>query len=343
MSHWSRSAAGSFRIPESANKKVRMRSCVEWEKTQFTLALKIYLIRDYNLFLYLSLSLSLFFLHGGNTPLKHRLKRAFVSAAYVIEKDPTFLEFDTLLSLLQSMKLARAAFPALALVECMFKNRKAGLSTDEKLDYMKPDLPACNAALEACCRQMESLSDAESVIESMSVIGFLGYLYARKGLKEKINELESLMDGKFKEGKTKLDHALADAFLNALVKGGFFGTAMQVVEKCREMKVFVDKCIVVEGLCCVYASDVPGEISKLINMQRLLIADNLIERLPGNLGKLQSLKVLILDGNRISCLPDELGQLIRLEQLSISRNMLIYLPDTIGSLRNVPSVVECLE
>ena len=69
------------------------------------------------------------------------------------------------------------------------------LSTDEKLDYMKPDLPACNAALEACCRQMESLSDAESVIESMSVIGFLGYLYARKGLKEKINELESLMDG----------------------------------------------------------------------------------------------------------------------------------------------------
>ncbi|KAF3487449.1 hypothetical protein F2Q69_00056650 [Brassica cretica] len=187
---------------------------------------------------------------------------------------------------------------------------------------------------------MESLSDAESVIESMSVIGFLGYLYARKGLKEKINELESLMDGKFKEGKTKLDHALADAFLNALVKGGFFGTAMQLVEKCREMKVFVDKWRYKavsgdEGLCCVYASDVPGEISKLINMQRLLIADNLIERLPGNLGKLQSLKVLILDGNRISCLPDELGQLIRLEQLSISRNMLIYLPDTIGSLRNL--------
>ncbi|CAN7080907.1 unnamed protein product [Brassica oleracea var. botrytis] len=124
---------------------------------------------------------------------------------------------------------------------------------------------------------------------------------------------------------------------------------MQVVEKCREMKVFVDKWRYKavsgdEGLCCVYAADVPGEISKLINMQLgftkmlkflRLIADNLIERLPGNLGKLQSLKVLILDGNRISCLPDELGQLIRLEQLSISRNMLIYLPDTIGSLRNL--------
>ncbi|XP_010522824.1 PREDICTED: plant intracellular Ras-group-related LRR protein 7 isoform X2 [Tarenaya hassleriana] len=82
-------------------------------------------------------------------------------------------------------------------------------------------------------------------------------------------------------------------------------------------------------------TNVPGEISKLINMQRLVIADNLIECLPGNLGKLQSLKILILDGNRISCLPDELGQLVRLEQLSISRNMLIYLPDTIGSLRNL--------
>ncbi|CAN7080908.1 unnamed protein product [Brassica oleracea var. botrytis] len=100
------------------------------------------------------------------------------------------------------MKLARAASPALALVECMFKNRffvpfdlwgglvidicrengtlasflkvfkeSCRLSTDEKLDYMRPDLHACNAALEACCRQMESLSDVESVIESMSMIG----------------------------------------------------------------------------------------------------------------------------------------------------------------------------
>ncbi|KAH0897391.1 hypothetical protein HID58_046959 [Brassica napus] len=355
---------------------------------------------------------------GGDTPLRHRLKRAFVSAAYVIEKDPTFLEFDTLLTLLQSMKLAKAASPALTLVECMFKNRffvpfdlwgglvidicresgtlasflkvfkeSCRLSTDEKLGYMKPDLAACNASLEACCLQMESLTDAESVIESMSVIGvkpdestfgFLAYLYARKGLKEKIKELESLMDGRsggigvyvpilkayckenrtaeatqlvteisstgvqldvetyqalieasmtkqdfvsaltlfrdmretrvtdlkgsyltimtgllenqrpelmaafveevledprveyepnhqtylslingyvsceryfevvvlwkeFKEGKAKLDHALADAFLNSLVKGGFFGTAMQVVEKCKEMKIFVDK------------------------------------------------------------------------------------------------------
>ncbi|RID74744.1 hypothetical protein BRARA_B01830 [Brassica rapa] len=174
-------------------------------------------------------------LGGGDTPLRHRLKRAFVSAAYVIEKDPTFLEFDTLLALLQSMRLSKAAAPALALVECMFKNRffvpfdlwgglvidicrengsltsflkvfkeSCRVAIDEKLGYMKPGLEACNAALEACCLQMESLTDAESVIELMAVMGvkpdestfgFLAYLYARKGLKEKIKELESLMDG----------------------------------------------------------------------------------------------------------------------------------------------------
>ncbi|KAF5198782.1 Leucine-rich repeat-containing protein [Thalictrum thalictroides] len=81
--------------------------------------------------------------------------------------------------------------------------------------------------------------------------------------------------------------------------------------------------------------DIPMEICKLINMQRLVLADNLIERLPMNLGKLQSLKVLTLDGNRVTNLPSELGLLVRLERLSISGNLLISLPETIGSLRNL--------
>ncbi|RVW31725.1 Plant intracellular Ras-group-related LRR protein 7 [Vitis vinifera] len=81
--------------------------------------------------------------------------------------------------------------------------------------------------------------------------------------------------------------------------------------------------------------DIPMEISKLINMQRLILADNLIERLPMNLGKLQSLKVMTLDGNQVTTLPDELGMLVRLERLSISGNLLTCLPETIGSLRNL--------
>ncbi|BBG94325.1 Pentatricopeptide repeat superfamily protein [Prunus dulcis] len=39
----------------------------------------------------------------------------------------------------------------------------------------------------------------------------------------------------------KFDHNMVDAFLYALVKGGFFDAVMQVVEKSQEMKVFVDK------------------------------------------------------------------------------------------------------
>ncbi|KAL0442152.1 UNVERIFIED_CONTAM: Plant intracellular Ras-group-related LRR protein 7 [Sesamum radiatum] len=81
--------------------------------------------------------------------------------------------------------------------------------------------------------------------------------------------------------------------------------------------------------------DIPMEISKLINLQRLVLADNLIGRLPMNLGKLQSLKVMTLDGNRVTTLPDELGQLVKLERLSISGNLLVNLPETIGSLRNL--------
>ncbi|KAL6575298.1 hypothetical protein OROMI_012583 [Orobanche minor] len=43
------------------------------------------------------------------------------------------------------------------------------------------------------------------------------------------------------ERRFQLDHSLVDAFLYALVKGGFFDAVMQVVERSREMKIFVDK------------------------------------------------------------------------------------------------------
>lgn len=39
----------------------------------------------------------------------------------------------------------------------------------------------------------------------------------------------------------EFDRGLIDAFLYALVKGGFFDAAMQVVEKANELKIFVDK------------------------------------------------------------------------------------------------------
>jgi hypothetical protein len=41
--------------------------------------------------------------------------------------------------------------------------------------------------------------------------------------------------------RIKFDQNLVDAFLYAMVKGGFFDAVMQVVEKSEEMKIFVDK------------------------------------------------------------------------------------------------------
>ncbi|XP_057963218.1 pentatricopeptide repeat-containing protein At1g69290 [Malania oleifera] len=165
----------------------------------------------------------------------HNLKRAFASVVFLIEKNPKLLEFETVETLLSAMNSANTAAPAFALIKCMFRNRyyvpfsiwgnvlaeisrKNGsfdsflrvfgencrIALDEKLEFMRPNLVACNAALEGCCCELESVSDAEKVVETMSVLdvqpdelsfGFLAYLYAVKGLEEKIVELEGLMKG----------------------------------------------------------------------------------------------------------------------------------------------------
>ncbi|PIA63091.1 hypothetical protein AQUCO_00200842v1 [Aquilegia coerulea] len=165
----------------------------------------------------------------------HNLKRAFASVIFLLEKKPNVLDNETIRILLLAMKSANTAAPAFALVKSMFKNRfflpfsiwgdslieisrKNGnfvgflrvfnencrIALNEKLDFMKPNLVACNAALEGCCCDLESVSDAENVVETMSVLGvrpdeasfgFLAYLYALKGLEDKIVELERLMEG----------------------------------------------------------------------------------------------------------------------------------------------------
>lgn len=181
----------------------------------------------------------------------HNLKRAFASVVYLIEKKPELIEYETLRTLLNSMKNARTAAPAFALVKSMFKNRffmpfnlwgdvlvdisricgsftsflsvfyeNYRIVLDEKLDFLKPDLAACNAALEGCCRELESVRDAERVMEIMSVLGLrpdeytfglLGYLYAVKGRSEKISELEALI--------SKFGFSQKNVFFSNLISG----------------------------------------------------------------------------------------------------------------------------
>ncbi|KAK2408368.1 hypothetical protein QL285_043885 [Trifolium repens] len=53
----------------------------------------------------------------------HNLKRAFASTIFLIQKNPNLIDFDTIHTMLLSMKSANTASPAFALVRTMFKNR----------------------------------------------------------------------------------------------------------------------------------------------------------------------------------------------------------------------------
>ncbi|KNA16569.1 hypothetical protein SOVF_087600 [Spinacia oleracea] len=193
----------------------------------------------------------------------HNLKRAFTAVVFLVEKNPNLLDFDSVSRVLSSMAAANYAAPAFSLVKCMFKNRffvpfdmcgpvlveiskKNGsfvgylgvfhencrVAIDEKLDFMKPNLDACNAALEGCCSDLESVEEAERVIELMSVLGvrpnelsfgLLGYLYALKGLEGKIVELGSLMGGFGFTDKM--------VFLSYLIRGYVKAGSMESVSK----------------------------------------------------------------------------------------------------------------
>lgn len=181
----------------------------------------------------------------------------------MVEKNPNLLDFDSVKRVLSSMAVANTAAPAFSLVKCMFKNRffvpfhvwgpllvdisrKNGtfvmylgvfhencrVAIEERLDFMIPDLGACNAALEGCCFDLESVKDAERVIELMSILGvrpdelsfgLLGYLYALKGLEEKIIELESMMGGFGFTDKV--------VFLSNLIRGYVKGGSVESVSK----------------------------------------------------------------------------------------------------------------
>ncbi|XP_014519763.1 pentatricopeptide repeat-containing protein At1g69290-like [Vigna radiata var. radiata] len=125
-----------------------------------------------------------------------------------MEKNPLLLQHDTLHHMLLSIKGSNTAALAFSLVRSMLgfrlfeENCRAAL--EERVEFMNPDVGACNAALEGCCCELKFVSDAKRVMGTMSSLGvrpdesnfgFLGYLYALKGLEEKIKELDVLMGG----------------------------------------------------------------------------------------------------------------------------------------------------
>ncbi|KAK7309872.1 hypothetical protein RJT34_06958 [Clitoria ternatea] len=124
----------------------------------------------------------------------YNLKRAFASVVFLMEKNPLsmfknrfFVPFGVWGHFL--VDIGRNNGNLAAFLGIFYENCRVALV--EKLEFMKPDVAACNAALEACCYELESVSDAERVVGTMSDLGvrpdefsfgFLGYLYAHKGL-----------------------------------------------------------------------------------------------------------------------------------------------------------------
>ncbi|XP_051146035.1 pentatricopeptide repeat-containing protein At1g69290 [Andrographis paniculata] len=206
----------------------------------------------------------------------HNLKRAYASVVYVLEKHPSLLEFDTVKALLNSFRAANTSAPAFALVKAMFNNRffmpfenwgnilidicrKNGsfaafvsvfhetctIAVDEKLDFMKPDLTACNAAMEFYCHEAESIADAEKVVEIMSTLGLhpddctfecLGYLYAVKGLNNKVAELESLICKLGVSDKAKFFHSLVRGYSKS---GDIESVCATILRVLKEFEGFV--------------------------------------------------------------------------------------------------------
>ncbi|CAN0896409.1 Pentatricopeptide repeat-containing protein At1g69290 [Linum grandiflorum] len=257
--------------------------------------------------------------HLAATPNnKLNLKRAFASLVYFVEKDPTLLDFSTVRTVLDSMARANTAAPAFALIKCMFKNRyfmpfalwgdllveivrKSGgggfasflkvfeeacrVAVDEKLEMMKPGLDACNLALEGCCKELESVRDAERVVETMSVLGvkpdevsfgFLAYLYALKGNTVKIDELKGLR----KEFGFVNSSLFYSSLIGGYVRSGNLEAVTGTILSCHDVHFSRETfCEVVTGFMKHGSVD---DLARLIvEAQKLESASDVVERMIG--------------------------------------------------------------
>lgn len=77
----------------------------------------------------------------------------------------------------------------------------------------------------------------------------------------------------------------------------------------------------------------PGDVSKLCNLQTLVLHSNKIEKLPAAVGDLDKLKVLDVSRNLLKELPVELGKLTQLATLNASNNEIELLPPFVTNLK----------
>ncbi|KAL5987818.1 hypothetical protein ACLOJK_035572 [Asimina triloba] len=258
--------------------------------------------------------------HLANSLISHlssqkdllNLKRAFASTIFLLEKHPQILSVETVEAVLRSFQFANMPSPAFALLKSMLKNRffapfalwgpilieisrknrsflpeflrvldlSCKVCLNENLDFLRPDLDACNAALEGCCIDLGSVSDADKVVEIMSALGirpdvtsfgFLAYLYAFRGLGEKVAELEHLV-GAFGFPSKK---GFYGNLIHGYVKSKDLGSVSAVV--LRALRERNDKDSVLNEECYVEAVKGFIESGRVKDLAKLIIDSQELE------------------------------------------------------------------
>ena len=82
-------------------------------------------------------------------------------------------------------------------------------------------------------------------------------------------------------------------------------------------------------------TQLPNEIDKFSNLQRLILANNDIRELKSGLFKLKNLQELDLEENKLKTLPAEIGNLKNLRKLNLTRTKIPSLPDEFANLVNL--------
>ena len=77
---------------------------------------------------------------------------------------------------------------------------------------------------------------------------------------------------------------------------------------------------------------ITGDLSKLKNLQVLILSNNSLKALPSQIEKLKNLQILQLDKNEITELPAGLSKLKHLQEINLRYNQLRELPAQFGNL-----------
>lgn len=85
-------------------------------------------------------------------------------------------------------------------------------------------------------------------------------------------------------------------------------------------------------------TEIPADISKLVNLERLDLSGNKISTLTPVLFKMKKLKYLNLTGNLLRSLPPAIGDLNNLEELEIAFNEIAALPKEIARLTKLTRI-----